>query len=129
MISENKISKYIALLISETKENKVKWDISSPKVVDSLEGEQDIIGKVYITVFKEKNIRLYKYSEPVQIDEFEYLRKSFLKLEFTDDFDRNLWTFPLYLRELADLYETVLIKSNELDKYFNDIIPDDIFDF
>lgn len=129
MISENKISKYIALLISETKENKVEWNISSPKAVDSLEGQQDIIGKVYIAEFKEKFIRLYKYSEPIQVDDFEYIAKSFFKLEFTDEFDRNVWTFPFYLRELADLYETVIIKLNELDKYFNDLIPDDIFDF
>ncbi len=129
MISENKISKFIALLISDTKKNKAKWEISTIRTIDSLEGEQIVIGKIYETEFKEKNLRLYKYSEPVQVDEFEYLRKTFFKLEFIDESDKNLWTFPYYIRELQDLYETVQIKSAELDKFFNDIIPDESFDF
>ena len=128
MISENKISKFIALLIDETKKATVKWKITSPRNIDSLEGEQNLIGKVYETEYKNKNLRLYKYSEPVQVDEFEYLTKTFFKLEFTDENDRNLWTFPYYIRELQDLYETVQFKSSDLDKYFDEIIPDDPLD-
>ncbi len=129
MISENKISKFTALLISDTKNGKTKWEVSSVRNVDSIEGEQTIIGKVYETEFKEKYLRLYKYSEPVQVDEFEYLRKTFFKLEFIDENDKNLWTFPYFIRELQDLYETVQIKSSELDKFFDDIIPDDTINF
>lgn len=129
MISENKISKFIALLISDTKNDKVKWEISSIRSIDSLEGEQRTIGKIYETEFKEKYLRLYKYSEPIQVDEFEYFRKTFFKLEFIDENDKNLWTFPYYIRELQDLYETVQIKSSELDKFFNGLIPDEPFDF
>jgi len=129
MISENKISKFTALLISDTKNDKAKWEISSIRTIDSLEGEQSIIGKVYETEFKEKYLRLYKYSEPVQVDEFEYLRKTFYKLEFIDENDKNLWTFPYYIRELQDLYETVQIKSSNIDKFFDDIIPDESLDF
>ena len=116
-------------MIDETKKAIVKWKISSPRSIDSLEGEQNLIGKVYETEYKNKNLRLYKYSEPVQVDEFEYLTKTFYKLEFTDENDRNLWTFPYYIRELQDLYETVQFKSSDLDKFFDDIIPDDPYDF
>jgi hypothetical protein len=129
MISENKISKFIALLISDTKNNTAKWKTSSIRTVDSLEGEQKNIGKVYETEFKEKYLRLYKYSEPVQVDEFEYLTKTFFKLEFIDENNKNVWTFPNYIRELYDLYETVQIKSSGLDKFFDDIIPDDTFNW
>lgn len=129
MISENNISIFIALLISDTKQDKTKWVISSISTIDSLEGEQTVIGKVYETEFKEKFLRIYKYSEPVQVDEFEYLKKTFFKLEFIDENNKNLWTFPFYIRELQDLYETVQIKSSNLDKFFDDIIPDDTFEF
>lgn len=110
-------------------QDKTKWVISSISTIDSLEGEQTVIGKVYETEFKEKFLRIYKYSEPVQVDEFEYLKKTFFKLEFIDENNKNLWTFPFYIRELQDLYETVQIKSSNLDKFFDDIIPDDTFEF
>ncbi|MGJ8737737.1 hypothetical protein [Zobellia laminariae] len=129
MISENKISKFTGLLISSTKNGEVVWTDSIIRKIDSLEGEQSIIGKVYETEFKEKYLRLYKYNEPVQVDEFQYLTRTFYKLEFIDGNDKNLWTFPNYIRELQDLYETVQIKSSGLDKFFDDIIPDNSFDF
>jgi hypothetical protein len=129
MISENKISKFIALLITDTKKDKAKWEISTRRTIDSLEGEQNVIGKIYETEFKEKYLRLYKYWEPIQVDEFDYLRKTFFKLEFIDENGRNLWTFPFYIRELQDLYETIQIKSSELDKFFNELIPDEPLEF
>lgn len=132
MIPDFKISKYIALLISETKANTVSWEASHNKNLDSIEGEQDVIGKVFITKFKDKSLRLYKYVEPVQIDDLEYIKQVFYKLEFIDDYDKNIWTFPFYIRELQDLFETVQIKTNNLDKYFDSIIPDapeETFDF
>ena len=125
MISENKISKFIALLIDETKKGSINWEISSSRNIDSLEGEQSIIGKIYETEFKEKFLRLYKYSEPIQVDEFEFRPKTFFKLEFIDENGNNLWSFPYYIRELFDLYETVQIKSSGLDKFIDENVPDD----
>lgn len=125
MISEGKISKYIALLIDETKKNKVKWEKVVYNSIDSLEGEQRLIGSVFETRFKNQTLRLYKYSESVQVDEWEYQRKSFYKLEFLDIDDNSLWAFPYYIRELFDLYNTVQIKTSGLDKYFDEVIPDD----
>lgn len=129
MISENKISKFIALLISETKNGSVTWETSSTRNLDSLEDQQTIIGKVYITEFKQRDIRLYKYSEPIQVDEFDYIPRSFIKLEFIDENERNLWSFPFFIRELIDLYETVQIKSSNLDKFFDENFPDDSIEF
>lgn len=125
MISEEKISKFLALLIDDTKRNKVKWEKVSYNSINSLEGEQRLIGYVFETRFKKQDLRLYKYSEPVQISEWEYLRKSYYKLEFLDIDDNVLWAFPFYIRELLDLYNTVQIKTSGIDKYFDEIIPDD----
>lgn len=128
MISESKISKFIGLLISETKSKKLVWDDSRYRP-DSLEGEESIVGKVYQSVFKDKQLRLYKYSLPVQVDEFEFKTQIFFKLEFIDNTNNNMWTFPRYTRELHDLYGTVQIRTSKIDDFINNIIPDDDFGF
>ena len=127
MITDNKISRFIGLLIDETKKGTVNWTTSSRKNIDSLEGEQEIVGKVYRTEFKGKILRLYKFNEPTQVDEFEYLKKTYYKLEFIDENFMNVWTFPFYIRETLDLYDVVQIKTSKLDKFFDEIIPDDVF--
>ena len=125
MISEEKISKFIALLITDTKQGKVKWSERFARSIDSLEGEQLLVGKVFLAEFKGKNLRLYKYSQPIQVDEFEYQERVFLKLEFIENISEDsLWCFPHYIRELFDLYETVQIKVNEIDIFFNEVVPD-----
>lgn len=125
MISENKMSKFIGLLIGETKVDNVTWEISSSRNIDSLEGEQNIIGKVYETEYKKQYLRLYKYNEPVQVEEDDYKIKTYIKLEFVDTDNKNMWSFPYYIRELHDLYETVQIKASGLDEYFDNIFQDD----
>lgn len=125
MIPENKISKFLGLLIKDSETGKAEWTISSTKRIDSLEGEQKLIGKVYEIEYLEKYLRLYKYSEPVQVDEFEYQDKVYFKLEFIDENDYNLWSFPFYIRELGDLYNVVQIKSSEIDKFFDQFDTDE----
>ncbi|MFZ6665166.1 hypothetical protein [Peijinzhouia sedimentorum] len=119
MIPQNKISKFLGLLIKDSKSGKVEWTISSSKRINSLEGEQNLIGKVYEAKYLEKYLRIYKYSEPVQVDEFEFQDKVFFKLEFVDDYENNLWSFPFFMRELSDLYNIVQIKSSGIDKFFD----------
>lgn len=125
MIPENKISNLLGLLIKDSEKGKAQWSISSSKRIDSLEGEQKLIGKVYEVEYLEKYLRLYKYSEPVQVDEFEYQDKVYYKLEFIDENDCNLWSFPFYIRELGDLYNVVQIKSSEIDKFFDQFDTDE----
>ena len=125
MIPENKISKFLGLLIKDSETGKAEWTISSTKRIDSLEGEQKLIGKVYEVDYLEKSLRLYKYSEPIQVDEFEYQDKVYFKLEFIDENDNNLWSFPFYIRELGDLYNVVQIKSSEIDKFFDQFDNDE----
>jgi len=125
MMSEYQISKFVALLITETKQSKVKWSKGLSRNIDSLEGEQLLIGKVYLTEFKGKNLRMYKYSEPIQVYEFEYQKQVFFKLEFIEEISENsIWSFPHYIRELSDLYETIQIKTNDIDNFFDEVIPD-----
>ena len=124
MISEYKISQFIALLISDTKKNEVTWHESDNRNVDSLEGEQLLKGKVFITSFKEQELRLFKYSQPIQVDEFEYQKTVFVKLEFIEKYSEiSKWAFPSYVRELFDLYETVQIKVNNIDTFFDKNFP------
>ena len=124
MIPENKISKFITLLIEETIKGDLKWTVTKPRAIDSREGEQKLIGSVYLSTFKDKDLRLYKYSEPYHIGEFEYQDKTFYKLEFVDSDNRNLWAIPYYIREQYDLYETVQIKASNIDQFIDEIIPD-----
>ena len=125
MISENKISQFIALLINETKQGNVKWSEGLTRDIDSLEGEQLLIGKSFLSEYKGKHLRLYKYSQLIQVDEFEYQKRVFFKLEFIEEISKDsLWSFPHYIRELYDLYDTVQIKVNDIDDFFDKEIPD-----
>lgn len=129
MIPENKISKFLSMLIFDTQKDKTNWEISYDRILDSLEGEQKLVGNIYKTSYKNQKLRLYKYSDLAQIDEFDFRQIIYFKLEFIDDNGKNIWSFPYYIREISDLYNTVQIKSSGLDKYFNEIVPDDDFDF
>ena len=128
MISESKISKFVGLLISKTKSKDIKWNVAKYRP-ESLEGEEAIIGTVYETEFQDKSLRLYKYSVPIQVDEFEFRTHVFFKLEFIDNSKKNLWTFPRYTRELFDLYETVQVKTSGIDDFIDSVIPDDDLGF
>ncbi len=126
MMSENKISRFLGLLNLETKKRNATWEVISPTAVSSLDAEQDLSGKVYFTTYKNKILRLYKYSQPFQVDEFEFVKRTYFKLEFIDEQNLNVWTFPPIYRELEDLYSTVQVATSGIDNYFDDVLSDDV---
>lgn len=122
MISKGKMSNFISILIESTKTANIEWDEKNPSSsLYVIEGEQRVIGKLFISNFKNQELLLFKYQEPVEIDAYEFKREVYYKLAFIDSSNVILWEFPHNLRELRDLYEVVQFKTSGLDKFFDDV--------
>ena len=126
-------------LIKLTQAGKLKWSAGR---ADKNIGREDLrIETVFLAEYKNRNLRLFKYSymveEPgalerlISSDSSLYLgtkRKypywsSSITLEFIDEAARTLWTFP-HTNALNDLFEAVQYQVAGVDEFLKEILED-----
>lgn len=126
-------SKWVAAiikLIKYTQEGRLKW------VPGKIDGEASLddqkIEIVFVTVYKDKTLRLYKYSykvedlSPINFLLFEKKQKipywdSAIALELIDKEGKTLWTFPNN-NALKDLLEAVRYQVAGVDDFLDEIL-------
>lgn len=104
-----------------TQNNQVSWEKKEP---GDLLNRDNIIDFIYILVYKEKIIRLYKeeYWYYFYDEDVEKCRKGTrLILEFIDDYGATLWSFPQTANSW-DLFNAVQYKDAKVDEFLQGIM-------
>src|ERR1700712_1059783 len=109
MIDEQKTSRAISNINKLTATDKIIWKTRLHSSDITLAGEEKIVGPIYESQFDNRPLRLFKYSETVQTDEFDFRQFSFVRLSVLDNTGQSVWDFPKN-RGLEDLYESVRFK-------------------
>ncbi|WKN43798.1 hypothetical protein [Tunicatimonas pelagia] len=132
MFDREKAGKAVVKLIKETIDDRLKWSVVSQKL-NMLESKVGlVVGRVYTTAYRENSFRLYQY-QPVQ-HEYSYVsfttkkrkQEVIIRLELLESTSEEaLWTFPPDTVGLSDLYNTVRLKTTNIDKILDDILADD----
>ena len=132
---QNKWVEAITKLIKQTQEGRIKW---LPGKHDKESGRDDLrIESVFITNYKNKTLRLYKYSYKVEVPglfdnianvysnmtrKYPYWTSS-IALEFISDDGKSLWTFP-DTNALNDLLGAVRYQVAGVDEFLDDILQE-----
>ncbi len=127
---QNKWVEAIIQLIKYTQDGRLKWLTGE---LDWDTGHDDKkIEAVFVSVYKGKGLRLYKYSYKVEepnllnVSLFDKKQKfpywaSTIKLEFIDKEGKTLWTFPNN-NALKDLLEAVRYQVAGVDDFLDEIL-------
>lgn len=128
MISHNKLTSVLSKLNKETKKNEIKWD--EPILYRNLQlnSSEELIGKIYATMFNDRHLWLFKINQQIQTDDFEFTWVPSYKLIVLDESQKIEWEFP-YHRGIMDLYESVSYKVANMDSFFDSIKDDDNEEF
>jgi hypothetical protein len=125
-----------AKLLELTQEGKLNWRVIQPRRTLT-DDPARIVSVVYSARFKEKNLGLYqiqtKYEEPPvgSLSASSAIRMIIgtpppvwqydTVLEFIDESDNCLWTFP-HVSGLADLYKAVKFQVAGVAKFLDDVL-------
>jgi hypothetical protein len=115
--------KLILKLNRETKEDKIKWEISSNRI-NSLVGTETLINNIYIVDILNNKFRLYKFKEKHFYDEDAYNWIEDYKLDLIDNFGNSKFTFESD-RAIVDLYGTVQYKTSNIEDFMKDYLKDE----
>ena len=114
----------ITKLIQETQRGSIFWDSFITDTI-KLSNEGEIIGKVYLTEYKNIKFRLYRYTfKEIKGGFFETYSErqlSDVKLEILDQYGDLDWEFPSD-NSLEDLYEAVRYKVANVKGLFDEIL-------
>ena len=118
-IDKNKLA--ITKLIQETQKELIQW-FSYYKKDISLPHDGEVVGKIYITKYKNRNFRLFRYKYKDYSSDFEtFYWESEVKLEIVDDKGDSEWEFPID-NSLHDLYEAVRYKVADINTLIDEIL-------
>ena len=133
----DKFVEAVTKLIRLTQAGDLKW--SAAQTDRDISREDLKIESVFVTRYKDRILRLSKYSymiqEPGLYDllsshtyyaagkpKYPYWQSS-ITLEFIDDDGRTLWTFP-YTKALNDLLEAVKYQVAGVDQFLKEILEE-----
>jgi hypothetical protein len=115
--------KVIIKLNRDTKEGKIKWEVSH-HVPSSVGGTERLIDNVYITSVSKKKMRLYKLESKFYYDEGLSEWSESYRLEFIDFNNKTEWEFPKD-SSILDLYDTVRYKTSNVEDFFKDFLTEE----
>jgi hypothetical protein len=118
MIESNKISSVLSAMNRETKEGKISWTELTRVNDIGLNSNEELSGKIYRTIYKDRHFTLFKCLIKIQTDEFEYNWTPEYRLIILDNNGKIDWEFPRH-RALFDLYESVRFKVADIESFLN----------
>jgi len=115
--------KAILNLLKLTLDKVVTWDEADSNLVEfQLEGDFEVLGKAYRTIYKDKSFRIYKCRKKVYTNHPRW--KCCTELEVIDDKQRLIWTFP-YTSVTHDLYYTIHYKMADAGDIYDVLLAED----
>ena len=129
---QSKFVEAVARLIKLTQDGELMWESSKPSAELERDGIKD--ESVFISRYKDRILRLYKYSyrvdEPGLFDistsffpikvKYPYWASS-VTLEFIDDNGFSLWKFP-FTNALNDLFQAVQYQFAGVDEFLDKLL-------
>lgn len=115
--------KVIVKLNRDTKEDKIKWEVTHT-IPSSLAGTEKLIDNIYVAKVSTKKVRLYKYEYKHFYEEEIFFWLEAFRLEFIDLYEKTEWEFPRD-NAVEDLYDSVRYKTSNVEDFFKDYLADE----
>ena len=115
--------KVIVKLNRDTKEDKIKWEVTH-NIPSSLAGTEKLIDNIYVAKVSTKKVRLYKYEYKHFYEEETFFWLEAFRLEFIDFYEKAEWEFPKD-NAVEDLYDSVRYKTSNVEDFFKDYLADE----
>jgi len=113
----------ILKLLKLTADGELEWKEQDKEYVH-LDGGVLIIGKVYVTEFKEKKFRIFRCKHETEGYVREYVWSFKDVLEVIDESSYSVWVFPED-DAVSDLYETINFKKIGGENIYDLILSED----
>lgn len=120
MTQENKTTRAIVLLLEQTQEGTLKWEVADP-ASDLTDGSNIVVKVMYLAHKDGRSLRLYHYRFRSYTDEDTWHWDDNLALEVSDQKNMSWWQFPKH-RVIWDLLEAVKFKTAGVDDFIDNLI-------
>ena len=118
MSSERETIEIVDRLLELTQNAEISWE--AREVPYTLRCPDTRIELVYVTLYLGKNIRLYSGEYKHYTDESEFHWSGYINLEFTDDEENILWSFPRTSNTL-DLLRSVQYENAQVSDFYKEM--------
>lgn len=122
MDRDEKITRLILKLLKETIDGNLIWSVTEDIKHISLVDEE-ILDFIYITNYKEKNFRLFRYKYKDYVDYDKFRLTAGYRLEMIDDKGKSLYVLPKD-SSTENLYDSVREKTSGVNKLIDDLLAD-----
>lgn len=122
MTEESKTTKAITLLLEQTQEGVLKWQVGGPGK-DLTQGTDAIVDVIYVAAKEGRVLRLYPFQFRSYTDEDEWHWEDGVALELSDPQRKSWWQFPKHA-VIRDLLEAVKFKTVGVDTFIDKLIAE-----